>query len=83
MIFGYRSARETEEIFDIRFDERNSKRVFAEIYKGCYLLIRGEVRGRKSVYIRLRDFTVTTRPHDRDLDIDIPRILIHLRSDYF
>ena len=71
MIFGYRSARETERSSISVFDERNSKRVFAEIYKGCYLLIRGEVRVRKSVYIRLRDFTVTTRPHDRDLRHDI------------
>jgi len=26
---------------------------------------------------------VTTRPYDRDLDIDIPRILTRIKSDYF
>ncbi len=79
----YRSGGETEEIFDIRFDERESKRVFAEIYRGCYLLIRGEIRVTKSLHVKLRDFTVTTRPYDRDLDIDIPRILTRIKSDYF
>jgi len=79
----YRSGGETEEIFDIRFEERESKRVFAEIYKGCYLLIRGEIRVRKNLHIKLREFTVTTRPYDRDLDIDIPRILTRIKSDYF
>ncbi len=79
----YRSGGETEEIFDIRFEERESKRVFAEIYKGCYLLIRGEIRVRKNLHIKLREFTVTTRPYDRDLDIDIPTILTRIKSDYF
>ncbi len=79
----YRSGGEAEEIFDIRFDERESKRAFAEIYRGCYLLIRGEIRVRKNLHIKLREFTVTTRPYDRDLDIDIPRILTRIKSDYF
>jgi hypothetical protein len=82
-IYVYRSGGETEEIFDIRFEERESKRVFAEIYRGCYLLIRGEIRVRKNLHIKLREFTVTTRPYDRDLDIDIPRILTRIKSDYF
>jgi len=82
-IYVYRSGGETEEIFDIRFEERESKKVFAEIYRGCYLLIRGEIRVRKSLHIKLREFTVTTRPYDRDLDIDIPRILTRIKSDYF
>ncbi|MFA6656653.1 MAG: hypothetical protein WCS38_05055 [Mesotoga sp.] len=79
----YRSGGETEEIFDIRFEERESKRVFAEVYRGCYLLIRGEIRVRKNLHKKLREFTVTTRPYDRDLDIDIPRILTRIKSDYF
>lgn len=82
-IYVYRSGGETEEIFDIRFEERESKRVFAEIYRGSYLLIRGEIRVRKNLHIKLREFTVTTRPYDRDLDIDIPRILTRIKSDYF
>ncbi|MGC9320798.1 MAG: hypothetical protein ACP5FY_00890 [Kosmotogaceae bacterium] len=82
-ICAYRSGGETEEIFDIRFEERESKRVFAEIYRSCYLLIRGEIRVRKNLHIKLREFTVTTRPYDRDLDIDIPRILTRIKSDYF
>jgi hypothetical protein len=82
-IYVYRSGGETEEIFDIRFEERESKRVFAEIYRGCYLLIRGEIRVRKNLHIKLREFTVTTRPYDGDLDIDIPRILTRIKSDYF
>jgi hypothetical protein len=76
-------APEVMEILEIRFSNKSAKSVFAGIYAGCFLLIRGSLRIENRAYIFLREFLVTTSLFDRDLDIEIPRIIIKLKSDYF
>jgi Ran GTPase-activating protein (RanGAP) involved in mRNA processing and transport len=72
------------EIFEVRFSKKNAGRVVAEIYAGSVLLMKGALRIYKRVHhIDLEDFVVTTGLFDRDLGIEIPRVVTKLGRDYF
>jgi len=71
---------EVLEIFEVRFSKKNAGRVVAEIYAGSVLLMKGALRIH---HIDLEDFVVTTGLFDRDLGIEIPRVVTKLGRGYF
>ncbi|HOI64626.1 MAG TPA: hypothetical protein PLM80_04815 [Mesotoga sp.] len=75
---------EVLEIFEVRFLKKSAGRVVTEIHAGSLLLLKGALRiYKRTHHIDLEDFVVTTDLFDRDLGIEIPRIVTKLGRDYF
>ncbi|WP_053001188.1 hypothetical protein [Kosmotoga pacifica] len=73
--------------FTLRFSENggqeikvifteNFKKSLPEVYKGSFVLVEGSIHIRKTgPYLLAKNYLVTSRPYDRDLGIELPRLL--------
>ncbi|HNR79167.1 MAG TPA: hypothetical protein PK411_01540 [Mesotoga infera] len=80
----FSKAGEILDTFEVRFSKKSTGRVVTEIYAGSALLMKGALRiSKRGHHIDLEDFVVTTGFFDRDLGIEIPRVVNKLGRDYF